>query len=127
MGFRARFRPDTGFLLAAESARQFCSERGRVVVGPLTPQAIIHFAHREGWTWHEYPDDWRSLLRGYQAHGGECVVLYFDRKTPAAEHARYAMMLKTLPILERRSGPWGLGETPCEYYILQLRGVVLRE
>ncbi len=106
---------------------KFCSERGRVVVGPLTPQAIIHFAHREGWTWHEYPDDWRSLLRRYQAHGGECVVLYFDRKTPAAERARYAAMLKTLPILERRSGPWGLGETPCEYYVLRLRGVVLNE
>jgi 4-amino-4-deoxy-L-arabinose transferase-like glycosyltransferase len=116
----ARFRPDTGFVFAAESAQKFCSERGRLVVGPLTPQAIIHLAHREGWTWHEYPDDWRSLLRHYREHGGECVVLYFDRKTSAAERAQYAPMLKTLPILEKRSGPWGLGETPCEYYILRL-------
>ena len=59
-------------------------------------------------------------MRHYQDHGGECVVLYFDRKTSAAERARYAAMLKTLSILEKRSGPWGLGETPCEYYILRL-------
>jgi hypothetical protein len=115
-----RFQQDIGFVHAAESIQTHCSPTGRVAVGPITPQAIIHYAHREGWTWQEFPNDWRSLFTRYQELGAECVVLYFDRQTPAAERDRYAPIIRALPVLEHRSGRWGLGETPCEYYILGL-------
>ncbi len=115
-----RFRQDVGFMIAAKSAASHCSEQGRIVAGPFTPQPIIHYARREGWAWQEYPSDLQNMLDGCKKHGAECVVLYFDRKTPAEERRRYETLIKTLPILEHRAGPWGLGETPCEFYILGL-------
>jgi hypothetical protein len=118
-----RFKQDMGFMIAAQSAEKHCSAAGRIVAGPFTPQPIVHYARREGWTWQEYPSDMQNLLDGCKKHGAECVVLYFDRKTPPEERRRYNDLIKTLPILEHRAGPWGLGETPCEIYVLQLRGV----
>jgi hypothetical protein len=118
-----RFQQDIGFMIAAHSAEKHCSATGRIVAGPFTPQPIVHYARREGWTWQEYPSDMQNLLDGCKKHGAECVVLYFDRKTPPEERRRYNDLIKTLPILEHRAGPWGLGETPCEIYVLQLRGV----
>jgi len=88
----------------------------------FTPQPFIHYARRDGWTWQEYPSDMQILLDRYKKQGAECVVLYFDRKTTAEERRRYDALLKTLPILEHRAGPWGLGKTPCEFYVLQLPG-----
>ena len=116
-----RFQQDTGYLIAAESVQRHCSAARRIAVGPMTPQPIIHYAHREGWTWHEFPRDWRSLFARYREFGADCVVLYFDRKTPAAERDRYAPMIRSMPVLEHRAGPWALRGTPCEYYILDLR------
>ena len=49
------------------------------------------------------------------------MVLYFDRKISAEERRRYEPLIKTLPPLEHLSGNWGLGQTPCEIYVLQLR------
>jgi 4-amino-4-deoxy-L-arabinose transferase-like glycosyltransferase len=115
-----RFRQDIGFVIAAQSAQNYCSPQGRVAVGPLTPQPIIHYARREGWTWQEYPQDLQNQLECYRRHGAECVVLYFDRKTPPQERRRYDTLLNTLPILNHQSGPWGLGATQCEFYVLQL-------
>jgi hypothetical protein len=121
-----RFQQDVGFVKAAESIERHCSPTGRVAVGPMTPQAVIHYAHREGWTWQEFPQDWRSLFARYRELGAECIVLYFDRKTPAAERDRYAPILQELPILEHQSGPWGLGATPCDYYVLGMRSPASR-
>ena len=109
-------------MMAAESVQKHCSPTGRVAAGPMTPQAVIHYAHREGWTWQEFPQDWRSLFARYRELGAECIVLYFDRKTPVSERTRYDPVLEALPVLEHRSGPWGLGGSPCDYYILGLRG-----
>ncbi len=117
-----RFKQDMGFMIAAQSATRHCSEHGRLVVGPFTPQHIIHYARREGWTWQEFPGDLQIMLDGCKKHGAECVVLYFDRKTPPEERRRYDDLIKTLPILEHRAGPWGLGRTPCEIYVLGLLG-----
>ncbi|MGA2059588.1 MAG: glycosyltransferase family 39 protein [Thermoguttaceae bacterium] len=115
-----RFRQDIGFMIAAQSAQKHCSAAGRIVAGPFTPQPIIHYARREGWTWQEYPGDMQNLLDGCKKHGAECVVLYFDRKIQPEERRRYDDLIKTLPILEHQAGPWGLGQTPCEIYILGL-------
>ncbi|MGD0655671.1 MAG: glycosyltransferase family 39 protein [Thermoguttaceae bacterium] len=117
-----RFQQNIGYVIAAQSAEKHCSERGRIAAGPFSPQPIIHYARREGWTWQEYPNDMQILLDRYKKQGAECVVLYFDRKTPAEERRRYDALLKTLPILEHRAGPWGLGGTACEFYVLQLLG-----
>ncbi len=117
-----RFRQDIGFVIAGRIAESHCSLQGRIAAGPCTPQPIIHYARREGWTWHEYPGDCINLLDYYKTHGAECIVLYFDRKTSQQERDRYAAVINSLPILEHRSGPWGLGETQCEFYVLQLRG-----
>jgi hypothetical protein len=117
-----RFQQDIGFVKAAESVERHCSPSGRVAVGPMTPQAVIHYAHREGWTWEEFPQDWRSLFARYRELGAECIVLYFDHKTPdRRERERYVPILQTMPILEHAAGPWGRGGKPCEYYILGLR------
>jgi hypothetical protein len=117
-----RFQQHIGFLIAAQSAEKHCSERGRMAAGPFSPQPIIHYARREGWTWQEHPDEPRTLLDQYGKQGAECAVLYFDGKTPAGERRRYDALLKTLPILEHRAGPWGLGGTECEFYVLRLGG-----
>ena len=47
-------------------------------------------------------------------------MLYFDRKIQPEERRRYDDLIKTLPILEHQAGPWGLGQSPCEIYILGL-------
>jgi Dolichyl-phosphate-mannose-protein mannosyltransferase len=115
-----RFKQDMGFMIAAQSAERQCSAAGRIVAGPFTPQPIVHYARREGWTWQEYPGDMQNWLDGCKKHGAECVVLYFDRKIQPEERRRYDDLIKTLPILEHLSGPWGLGRTPCEIYVLGL-------
>jgi hypothetical protein len=115
-----RFKQDMGFMIAAQCAEKHCSATGRIVAGPFTPQPIVHYARREGWTWQEYPSDMQTLLDGCKKYGAECVVLYFDRKIQPEERRRYDNLIKTLPILEHRAGPWGLGQTPCEIYILGL-------
>ena len=108
-------------MIAAESAAKHCSAHGRIVAGPFTPQPIIHYARREGWAWQEFPDDLQAMLDRCKEHGAECVVLYFDRKITPVERRRYDPLIESLPVLEHLSGHWGLGETPCEIYVLQLR------
>ena len=63
-----RFKQDMGFMIAAQSAAKHCSEHGRIVAGPFTPQPIIHYARREGWAWQEFPDDLPLMLDGCKKH-----------------------------------------------------------
>jgi hypothetical protein len=122
---RSRFRQENGFVLAAERLNELCPPDGRVVVGPATPQPIIHYARCEGWTWHENRlPQWRSLLAGYQRHGARLVALYFDGKMSAEDRRSYAEMLSTLPIAEHRMGNFNYNG-PGEFYILRLEGVQL--
>jgi hypothetical protein len=120
--YGGRFRQEIGLVMAGQCAREHCSAQGRLVAGPMGPQPIVHYAQREGWTWQEYADDFPARLETYRKHGAECVVLYFDRNTPPQERQHYAPLIETLPILEHGKGPWGAGETPCEFYVLRLNG-----
>lgn len=123
-----RYEQETGFVLAARRLDALCSSAGRVVVGPTSPQPIIHYAHRQGWTWQEMDwRDWRGSLAHYQQLGAEYVLLYFNSKCDAAQRAGYAEMLATLPIAEQHSGPWCKRGGMCEFYVLRLAGVDLAE
>ena len=123
---RGRFRQETGFVLAGRRLDELCTPQGRVAAGPVTPQPIIHYAHREGWTWHE-PSlaDWRSFMAQCQKSRGEYVVVYFDHRSNAQQRAGYAGMFAALPVVEHQVGPFGRGGETREYYILKLAGVDL--
>jgi 4-amino-4-deoxy-L-arabinose transferase-like glycosyltransferase len=123
---QGRFRQETGFVLAGRRLDALCSPQGRVVAGPVTPQPIIHYAHREGWTWHEQNlTDWRALMTRCQKARGEYVALYFDHRTSPEQRASYAPMLAALPLVEHQTGPFGRGGEMREYFILKLHGVDL--
>jgi len=119
----SRFRQDQGFLRAADSIRQHCSPEGRIVAGPNTPQPIIHHARRQGWTWQEFPDDWRTRFSEYQRAGGELIVLHFNHRTTPHQRARYTPMIRELPVLDHQQGNWNIDGSEAEFYLLRLSDV----
>ncbi|MBS0210020.1 MAG: glycosyltransferase family 39 protein [Planctomycetes bacterium] len=117
-----RWEQEAGFVIVGGKLEQLCSPQGRVLAGPTTPQPIVHYAHRQGWTWHEsFGADWQWELDHYRQRGAEVMAIYFDHKHTAAQRAEYAPLIANLPLIEHAQGPWGKGGRPCEYYILSLR------
>ena len=78
-----RFKQDMGFIIAAQSAEKHCSAAGRIVAGPFTPQPIVHYARREGWTWQEHPSDMQNLLDGCKKHGRNALCyISIEKSSP---------------------------------------------
>ncbi|MFL5341610.1 MAG: ArnT family glycosyltransferase, partial [Gemmataceae bacterium] len=117
---RGKFEWDPGFAVAARRLEEICPPGARVVVVTRdNGVAVIHYAHRPGWFFHDLAD-FRGRLQRCRDRGAEYALVYFNHDTSAADTAAFAELLPTLPVVDHEAGNWAGRETPGEYFIIRL-------
>ena len=120
----SKYDQEVGHMVLAERLKALCTPGGRIVVlGQRIGWPQVHYSGHQGWVeqYATLPAGWQESFRKYREFGAEYAAVYFDPTATPAQRASFAPLLGTLPVVERRSGPWFRGGRPAEYYILSLR------
>jgi len=115
-----RYECDCGYLALAQRLDQLCSVSDRVAVfGPDAIAATVHYAHRDGYAFHEPPVDGPGQLDLLQARGVEIAAVYLSPWLKPTDRELLESLIASRRVIDHRAGPWAAGREG-EYYILDL-------
>jgi hypothetical protein len=115
---------ERGSLILGESLNEVCAPSGKVIALGANGAEVIHYSHRQGWV---FPDglpgqSWGEELTRYRSLGAAYVAVYSTHHDAPGQQARFLPLLRTLPVVEHRVGPWSCwGDHYCEFYIFSLQ------
>lgn len=115
-----RYECDRGYLALAQRLEQLCAANSRVAVfGPDAIAATVHYAHRDGYAFHEPPADGAAQLDFLQARGVEIAAVYLSPWLKPTDRQSLESLIASRRVIDHRAGPWAAGREG-EYYILDL-------
>jgi len=93
------------------------------VAGPIDSLSVVHYARREGWVfWEERPKaPWPKYLASCKALGAEYVGVYLSEEMSSVQREACLDLVRLLPVVEQRTGPWSPRGRPITFYVLSLK------
>jgi hypothetical protein len=113
----SRVAIDAGHVLLAERLNELCPPGGRVAVfGPDAVAGTVHYARRDGWAFHEPPEEGPAALDRLCEQGAAYAAVYLSPWVKPEHRSALLALAGSRNVAEHRSrsGSW-------EYFILDLR------
>jgi hypothetical protein len=113
----SRFTNDRGHVVLAERLRELCPPDGRIAVfGPDAVAGTVHYSHRDGWAFHEPPEEGPAIFERLHKQGAIYAAVYFSPWLRPDHREPLMALVHSRPKTASGTGPQGR----WEYYILDL-------